>query len=530
MYTLTNSLLLNGMEKKKGFEEVRVDLGSGEKGRIMEALHELSRGKLGLKQRALVFPMVVTLIRHQSLEVKSGAYSFILKCLEIDRTLLLLAVNTVKQEMGSGEEKRIVLNRALAIDFIGKTRDKDFLGHFFDEIEREYDSEMDVLKKSALLATPSLFRAFKEVKKEKVLGCLRSRGGLVTGAAVYAIVEIEKMSRGVFGEVVLMEALDVLCRGREEIEERFENFGLLLVELCRLLRPFKHKEIADKLFPILGYLPLFALREVILSAGEYLVGAFGEKLLQGAICFSGTEQKLLGLETILLLFCHQDKIKTMMDPFLIDGCDSKREKMVKLQILSKISGKEAVAEIRAFVRDGESCFCALCLLIELDALEEDDIRVAFKHCPSAALRAFYLKHPLPLKHAEVVRGALSYLSNVVEKEAYLFLSGYYLTTIPDEAKRIRRIRNSAGGILYGKKEEREKSEEHLEEYLYFLLNFYVRGIISKEECIKQAQETFMEEPFLLSKFMHLVDLPDRKHLLDLISYKRISYRVGSLIQ
>ncbi|KAI5162788.1 hypothetical protein NEAUS04_1149, partial [Nematocida ausubeli] len=72
---------------------------------------------------------------------------------------------------------------------------------------------------------------------------------------------------------------------------------------------------------------------------------------------------------------------------------------------------------------------------------------------------------------------------------------------------------------------REKPEEHLEEYMYFLLNMHTRGILSKEECIQQAQTAFSEEMFLFNKFMHLIDLPDRKHLLELIAYKRVLYKI-----
>ncbi|KAI5134417.1 hypothetical protein NEAUS04_0052, partial [Nematocida ausubeli] len=45
------------------------------------------------------------------------------------------------------------------------------------------------------------------------------------------------------------------------------------------------------------------------------------------------------------------------------------------------------------------------------------------------------------------------------------------------------------------------------------------------ECIQQAQTAFSEEMFLFNKFMHLIDLPDRKHLLELIAYKRVLYKI-----
>lgn len=531
MYTFSNSFLASP-GKRCVFAEIRDGLGSGEKKKMLEALHMVSRNRLTAKQKALIFPQVVSLILHDSLELKCGAYSFVLRAIEVDKTLLLLVVNTVLQELRGSEERDSpsgLLKKTLAIDFVAKVRDKEFLGHFYDEIELGLKSGAEIVQKSALQAWPVLFRAFPETSLAEVRCALLDQRPGVVGSALQAVCAIETERRGAFEPADLVRALRTLCAKRAEIEEHAESFGMLFSYLCRLLRPFPNKEIVDSLIAVLPFLPLYAVRELVLSAAEHLSPSLAERIALSLVSYLGTARRGEAL-AVLRLLQQSTAVKLPVEPLLIAAGDGRLEKTLKLQLLAGVGNSAALAEIRLFLRDKECAFQAMSRLIELRAAHEDDIRAGFKHAPSATLRALYLQHPLPSALAQVVTATLQSLTNVSEKEAYLFLAGYYLTTIPDEAKRIRRIRNSAGGILYGKKEEREKSEEHLEEYLFFLLNFYRREILTKEECIKQATDAFGEEPFLLNKFRHLIDLPDQKHLLDLIAYKRISYKLSGLPQ
>ncbi|KAI5189075.1 hypothetical protein NECID01_0430 [Nematocida sp. AWRm77] len=530
MYTFSNSLLASP-GKKCVFGEIKEGLESGEKKSILEALHVVSRNRLNSRQKALIFPQVVSMVLHPCLEIKCAAYSFVLRTIEIDKTLLLLVVNTVLQEMRACGERASpshALRKALAIDFVSKVRDKEFLGHFYDEVEESLRSSSEIVKKSALLAQPALFRVFGEADFSGIKSALLEKRAGVLGCAVFAVCAIERERKGQFEEEYLVLALRSLCGMRAEVEEAGENFGVLFSHLCRALRPFPKKEILDSLIVVVPFLPLYAVREVILSSGEFLTPSVAERVGLSLCTYLGTEQKSEALELILLLL-NSSSVKLPAEPFFVAGSDGKKEKVLKLQILAFMREESAVAEIRTFLRDRECTFQALCLLISLNLVQEEDLKAGFKYSPSSTLKALYVQHPLPAALSHVVTSALLSLSNVSEKEAYLFLAGYYLSTIPDEAKRIRRIRNSAGGILYGRKEEREKSEEHLEEYLYFLLNLYTRSVLTKEECIKHAGDAFLEEPFLLNKFNHLITLPDQKYLLELIAYKRISYKITGVL-
>lgn len=530
MYTFAETLIKGTGENRSTLGEVKEGLRSGERKRIMGALHVLSRHKISSKQRMEIFPLVVRLILHNSLEIKSAIYSFILRSIEVDKTLLLLAVNTILQEMqtATNNTPACAIQRSLSLGFISKVQDKEFLSHFYDEIEKSYKSSSEMVQRSALMCAPTLFRMFQEVDTEVIKGSLTGKGAPVISGAIHAIVEIEKEKKGVFGENTLLQCLSVLCQARTEIEDSFGNFTLLFIELCRLLRPFPRKEVFENIFPTLKYLSLFSIREMIISGEKYMIPSLAEKIADSIICFLCTDEKMCALETIHLLV-NMCKVKLNTLPFLITGADDRKEKILKIKIISKISENEGLNEIRAFLRDKDCSFHVACTLLTMDALREEDIRIGFRYCPSSMLKAIYVKHPLPDKHSSTVKEILQSMSNVTEKEAYLYLCGWYLSSIPDEAKRIRRIRNSAGGVLYGKKEEREKAEEHLEEYLYFLLNLYIRGVLSREECLANAQDAFSEEPFLLSKFMHIIDIPDRSKILELISFKRISYKLAPII-
>ncbi|OAG30155.1 AP-1 complex subunit beta-1 [Nematocida displodere] len=530
MYTFTNSLLGASGGRKNLFADIKTGLASMDGKKVMSTLHMVSRIKLSSKQKALLFPRVVSLVLHESLEIKSGAYSYILRTIDLDKTLLLLVVNTVLQEIRAGGPEKAptsALRKALAIDFISKIRDKEFLGHFCDVIEEALSSPMDIVRKSALLAAPTLFKVFGEVKMAPLKTALYSKSACVVGSGIFAITAIEKEKKGSFEEEDLLKCLGALCAFRAEIEESMGGFGELFLEVCRALRPFTRRETVEGVLPVVSFLPLFALRELILSSEGFLTPGVGEKIAGGLIGFLGHEMRVSALEILLLLV---QKVPMSLDAslFYIDGGDGRKEKMLKLQILSLLRGKEALSEIRSFISDRDCTFTALSLLLSLGEALKEDLVAAFRYSVSASLRALYTQHPLPAHLEGTVAQLLAPLSNVAEKEAFLYLGGYYLRSIPDEAKRIRRIRNSAGGILYGRKDEREKAEEHLEEYLYFLLNLFAREMFSKEECIKQAGDAFAEEPFLHEKFTHLIDLPDRTQLLSLISYKRVLYKMDSL--
>jgi len=527
MYTFSSSFMTSPSGKKCLFSEIKEKLESQEKSQIISAMHSVSRNRLSLKQKALIFPQIVSMILHASLEIKTIAYSFVLRCMEEDKGLLLLATNTVLQEIRSSETGNTsthALRKSLAIDFASKIRDKEFLMHFYDEIEKALVSRAEIVRKSAILASPTLFHVFREANTGVLRGALSDRSAVIAGSAVFAIASIEKEARNTFAYEDLEKCVEVLCAFRAQIEESNGSFGVLFSEICRLLRPFPNKELLDKILPSVPFLPLYAMRELILSADKFLTRPIAERMSFSILSWSGTEQKTESLELLLLLL-GSSSVKIDPEPFFIAGCDERQHKALKLQILSAIATPSAISEIRLSVRDKECSYNALRALVSLGAAQEEDVKTAFKYCPSSALKALYMLHPLPPALAAAVSSALLSLSNVSEKEAYLFLAGYHLSSVPDEAKRIRRIRNSAGGILYGRKEERERSEEHLEEYLYFLLNFYIRGIFSKEECVKHSKDAFSEEPFLLEKFQHLVEIPDKKHILELISYKRVSYRI-----
>ncbi|KAI5172648.1 hypothetical protein NEFER03_1704 [Nematocida sp. LUAm3] len=531
MYTFSHTFLSEGVGRKDVYLEIKESLESGSTTRIMKGLHEASRSRITLKERAFLFPLVVSLLSNPSLEIKSSVYSFILVSIFMDKTLLLLVVNSVLQELSSYSEENgpsCSLRKSLAIDFISKINDKEFLNHFHEHIEKEYKSESIIVRKSAILSSATFFRAFKEVKKEILINGLKDKNILIKGSSILSILEIEREERGTFREEELEEVFFSLCSKREELEENFENFGMLFLKICRIFRPFPKKEYLEKSIFLLPYLPLYTIREIILSSEGLLTKEISSKLLYSLIPLLGTEKRIFALELFLsILQINRIDIEDITF-LLIDSSDKKKEKLLKIQILSQLDTEESIREIRSFLKDKECAYRILSILIEKNRIEKDDLLKGFKYSASGTLKALYMTYPHNEKlHGTIQNGLLS-MSNVQEKEAFLFLSGYYLEVIPDEAKRIRRIRNSAGGILYGKKEEREKSEEHLEEYLYFLLNFYTRGILHKEECIKNAQETFIEEPFLLNKFMHLIDLPDRKHLLELIAYKRISYKISSI--
>lgn len=527
MYTFTSSLLAPGITRSSVFSEIKEGLESRDRKKIMQAFHALSRSKIPAKQKAKIFPKAVSLILHELLEIKSAAYSFVLRSIEIDRTLLLLVVNTVLREINAcedGNTPSASLRKSLAIDFVAKIEDKEFLGHFCDEIEKGMEGGAEIVKKSALLAAPVLCKVFKEARIQELKQGLRDGRPSIVGSAISSMVQIERIRKNSFDSEELARALVILCSKRAEIEEACGSFGYLFSSLCRLLRPFSRKEVFESVLYVIPYLPPFALRELLLSGAPLMSPTVAERIGASLTSYLGTEHRVDALEILRVLF-QSLRIKVDVSPYLIDGSDGRREKLLKLDILASISDPQALHEIRTYLKDRDCSYTSLCILVRGGHVQESDVVTGMKYALPATLRALYKEHPLPEQLSDMLSQRLKYLSNVSEKEAYLYLAGYYLSSIPDEAKRIKRIRNSAGGILYGKKEERERSEEHLEEYMYFLLNFYLRKIIGKEECIRQANEAFADEEFLLSKFNHLIGLSDTEHLSSLVAYKRVSYKM-----
>lgn len=531
MYTLTNTLLATKIStEKNAFIEVKEKLATGEKKKILSAFHSISIRPLSHKEKSQIFPLVLNLIGHDAIEVKCAAYSFVLRAVRGDSSILILAVNTILQEIKedfTGKTPSSALRVSLAFDFISKISETEFLNHFYHEIERAYSSTSDIIRKSALLASPSIFKAFKETKIESIKGALQDGNPSVLGAAISAIISIEKHTKGTFSENELVQCFRLLCINRQKIEESHGNFVLLFIELTRILRGFNSAEFIELTTLVLEFLPLVALREVSNISKEHITPIIAEKIGRCIVTYIATSHKQDVLDSILVLL-QNHSIKLEIDPFFINQEDTKKEKVLKLHILSLLNSEEGFAEISSFIRDKECVFHAIRLLLKIGILRDEHIRVGFRYCATSMLRAIYTEHPLPEKFSPVIKSHLSAMSNVFEKEAFLFLAGYYLNSIPDEAARIKRIRSSSSGVLYGKKEEREKPEEHLEEYLYFLLNMYTRDIISKEDCIQEAQNTFADEPFLFNKFTYLIDLPDRKHLLDLIAYKRVLYKITQI--
>ncbi|KAI5181208.1 hypothetical protein NEOKW01_1427 [Nematocida sp. AWRm80] len=577
-------MYVSNISNKNVFGEIKEGLASGSNRRIVESIHLLSKSRLSLKQKSVLFPIIVSLILNDNLEIKSISYSYILRLIEIDSTLLLLVVNTVLQELKANMDVNCPLASlkvSMAIDFISKVDDKEFLNHFYDKIESGYSSNIEIIRKSSILAAPKVFALFNETTLGPLLKGLQENSPIILGSTIQSIIAIEQITPGTFKRSDFVLALTKLCLFRQEIEETQEKFAYLFTNLCRVLRPILEPEILSDLLPHLQYMPVHCIRELIYalkpltqshstttttnstfnkiestqeassnsnelrhldrstlleeesstntslqsSIGHTLLTpSLGEKILFGLLAYLGTEYKKLALETILLLL-QQVKVHVVTTPFLINGADQQKEKILKLKILKEIGCSDSISEIRTFIKDSHCTYHSLIFLIQLNLLQEEDILAGFKYNPSSTLRALYISHPIPIKFSNAITNSLSNLSNVSEKEAFLFLSGYYLSTITDEIKRIRRIKNTAGGILYGKKEEREKSEEHLEEYMYLLLNFHSRNILSKDNCIKEANLSFSDEPFLLNKFTHLIQLNDQSHLKDLISYKRISYRL-----
>ncbi|KAH9386413.1 uncharacterized protein NEMAJ01_1949, partial [Nematocida major] len=531
MYTLTGALIENAVSAEKSpLQRAKESLSSGEKRLIIKAFHIMSTKSISYKEKAQLFPQVLSLIGHDAIEVKCLAYSFVLRSLRSDSSLLILAVNTVKQEISGDLEYRTplhALKTSLAFDFISKVKDPEFLNHFSYEIEKSFCSSSDIIRKSALLAAPALFAAFRETKTCAIRQALDEKSPVVLGAAISALVSIERQAAGTFSESDLVHCFRVLCKNRQGIEETHGNFPLLFSRLCRLLQASVNCSLLETAALVLEFLPLCALKELASMRKELLALPVVEKIANSMSSYIGTRSKTEALECILfLLQTHAIKLET--DPFVATSEDTPKEKILKMHILFRINSSEGLEEIVSSLRDRDCTYNAACLLLEMDALREEDVREGFRCSESSMLRALYTKHPLPEKLSPTVRTALANMSNVSEKEAYLFLAGYYLSEVPDEANRIKRIRNAAHGILYGKKEEREKPEEHLEEYLYFLLNMYVRGVLSKESCIQQAGSAFSDEQFMLNKFMHLVDLPDKKHLEDVIAYKRVLYKVARI--
>lgn len=531
MYTLTNSLIANKMVTKKcAFVEAKEKLSTGEKKSILSAFHSISVKSMSHKEKSQLLPLVLNLIGHDAIEVKCAAYSFILRSVRSDSSILILAVNTILQEIKEDFNRKVPSNAlkvSLAFDFISKITDTDFLNHFSHIIERGYTSSSDIIRKSALLASPAIFRAFKETKIEAIKESLKETSPSVLGACISAIVSIENARKGTFSEDYLIQCFRILCLNRQKIEESHGNFVLLFISLVRILRNSSNSEFVEISALVMEFLPLVALRELCAIKKEALNSVLAEKMARCMMAYVVTKHKQDALESILLLL-QAHSVKLEVDSFLINQEDRKREKIFKLYILSYLKDKEGISEISTFIRDKECVFHSICLLLKMGVLKDEHIRTGFRYSPTSMLRAIYTEHPLPEKYSPVVKSYLSGMSNVLEKEAYLFLAGYYLNSIPDEANRIKRIRNSSEAVLYGKKEEREKPEEHLEEYLYFLLNMYTRGIITKEDCVQEAQTTFSDEPFLFNKFSYLIDLPDRKHLLDLIAYKRVLYKISQI--
>ncbi|KAI5190961.1 hypothetical protein NEMIN01_1294 [Nematocida minor] len=531
MYTLTKTFIAStSVPQKNTFSEIKEKLATGEKDLIMDAFHSVSARGLQDREKAQIFPHVLSLIGHDSIEVKCAAYSFVLRTVKGDPSLLVLAVNTVMQEIKEDFAQTTpssALKVSLAFDFVSKISDADFLNHFAHRIEKSYTARSDIVRKSALLAAPALFKAFKETKIESIKESLHEPSPVVLGAAISAIISIEKNAKNTFTESELVFCFRVLCRNRQNIEESYGNFALLFTDLCRILRGFSNDEVMEMAALSMEFLPLFALKELSDVDSKSFSPLVAERIASGLISYMGTPCKTDALESILHLLRVQN-VKLEVDPFLINCEDTKKEKIFKLHILSLLGSNEGFSEMVSLVRDRECAFHAVCLLLKTGALEDEHILTGFQHSPTSMLRAIYTEHPLPEKFSSVIASILAEMSNVFEKEAFLFLSGYYLSSVPEEANRIKKIRGYSDRALYGKEEEKEKSEEHLEEYLYFLLNMYTRGIISKEECTQEAQMTFAEEPFLFSKFAHLIDLPDRKHLLDLIAYKRVLHKISRI--
>ncbi|KAI5188854.1 hypothetical protein NEMIN01_0222 [Nematocida minor] len=529
MYTLTNSLIAPAVVPKKSvFLETKEKLATGEKKKVMDAFHTISTKNLSHKEKAQVFPLILSLIGHSAIEVKCAAYSFILRTVRVDSSLLILSVNTVLQETKEDLAQKTYSNAlkvSLAFDFISKISNADFLNHFSHEIEKGCSSRSDIVQKASLMAVPTLFRAFKETKLESVKQAVQSDSPTVFGASISAIISIEKQQKGTFTEKELLLCFKTLCKNRHKIEGIHGNFSLLFIDLYRLLCKFSNSEAIEVAMDVIEFLPLFAIRELFSISQRPLSPIMAEKIASSLISYIGTRHKTDALESILHLL-QRHSVKLEIDPFLINNEDTKKEKIFKLYIVSLLNSKEGLSEIATFVHDRECVFHTTRLLLKHGILKDEHIRLGFQYSPASMLRAIYSEHPLPERFSPVIKASLAGMSNVLEKEAFLFLAGYYLSSVPDEANRIKRIRNSSGGVLYGRKEEREKPEEHLEEYLYFLLNMYTRGIINKEDCVQDAQKTFAEELFLLNKFTHLIDLPDRKHLLDLIAYKRVLYKIS----
>jgi Adaptin N terminal region len=515
MHALTSSLILPAPKRQDDFSHLKRELEKQGTRGIKKALHRLSRLQMDSKQRAHIFPVVVNLITHSSIEIKGAAYAFLSRIVLGDKSTLLMSTNILLKELRgeSGEAVVNTLSQRLALEFIAKNSDPEFLCHFLPILKRAMGSQIREIRRAALLSIPSLNRAFQEFPVELLLSALRSKDPSISGRALKVVAE------NTIEGVDMTEAFSILCGNREDICE-YEDFSLLFHQIIRKFSSVPHSCVsgAVSVFP---FLRMYVVRSFAERALDHPSGALFEEVLISFLSFLPTD-KTEALEAILWLLERKD-IPVDLKHFLIDSTDTRAEKVLKIKILSKTRESEAVEEVRASLKDVHATFHALSVLIEGGHATKEDIQRAFVH-PDEAVLALYRAFPLPASLLPTASEELLPLFNLRNKEAYLYLAGHLLGRVPEEAKRIGRIRKSKGPVRYGSKDERDSPEEHLDEYLFFLVNLFRRGVLDKDETLLEGGRAFEDEPVLLRKFLNLTSL-DKGDLEEIVGFKRIFRRV-----
>lgn len=540
MYTFASSFLPSTMphkdEEKPPYLELKKDLESAENSRIVAALHKLSRMRMSSKQRAFLFPTLVSLVASPSLEVKGAAYSFVSRIVLGDRSLLLLSTNMIlkelKYERGYQEPPEERLRRVLALEFISKTDDPEFLGHFEEALRDGLSSQIQEVRRAALLALPSFCRAFGECHKEEITRALESKNFALSGRALRVLVETEKTRPGTWPREELAHYFSWMCANRAGICDGGEDFSRVCYDFVRVLKakaPLRDTDlpILTAGVAVLPFVKFYVVRELLSFALPCLTLALSEALYASLVSFLGTSDKRDALGAIPALLSRSGPLRLDPAPFFLDASDTREEKKWKIRILSLISDKGSVEEIRSSLYDQHCVFYAVSSLISTGAARKEDIRKALGLHPEAALLALYKEFPFDALLYPTVAKFLGSLFNVRQKEPFLYLAGHILDHVPDEAKRISRIKKGGKKILYGNKEERDQAEEHLEEYVYFLVNLLYRGAISEEECAEEGDRALDTEPFLKRKFLHLLEMVrgGNPKVREVIGYKRVGYRV-----
>lgn len=551
MYTFTSLANIKAArhkacKPKKEYVRIQEELESGSRAAIKSTLNKISKVKLSQKEESHILLSLINLIVESDVEILSIVYSLINRIVSKDASLLLLATNTVLKEFKREEERRV-----LAAEFLARTvEDLEFFSHFEEAVVEGIRSGPPRVQRVSLLVLPVLHRLFKDTDYRALVEiCLGSSDVGVSSTAYAVFLELLGSSLGSSlssswtgsgSRETVVRLFKWLITNRHLVAE-VADFSLLFTKTLRalaasppLLRADGPPEEAgagaaasapltgahststaliELVVPVLPYLKLHSIQQFVKSVEvtSSLLSLILPYLTSLTTLDSTPHLKGEALALVAELMEREagkkDWAAVHTHLFYLTPSDSPAEKRLKLKILASLASKEAVDEIILSLTDRDCIPTAVRALLLLNTLKPEHIEKSFSACLNTTLLSLYHEYPLDSKYHSTINTLLSRVYNVREKVPYLYLLGYVSDRITNEARRISRIKKAGAksrNIVYGDKEERSRAEEHLEEYLYFLINLFLRGVLEEDKVVEEGDSVFESHPYLKKKLEYLL--------------------------